>query len=248
MKRFGILAGLAMALSASAVSAATFQEWVRLWESGSYAGNYQQTTPLGTATGAYQLPYAALKDAGYVADGGTPAFGAGEWPNVKWTGKKGIWSRADFLNSIEAQDDAFASNTNMNWNYIKNKVPLGQTINGITMTKEGALSAAHMMGMGGFEQWAGCNFQSSCLIADHAAANNMTLEEYQAHLMKRVAEGGGMDPGDIVIGEDDGDGDGQSDGDGNASEIPSAFLMPIAPASGAPATPLMPGSLSKLGG
>lgn len=244
MKRLSVIAVGILALTASVASAATFQEMVRLWESGSHAGNYQQTTPLGTATGAYQLPYAALKDAGYVAGGGVPAYGAGEWPNVTWTGKDGINSRADFLNSVKAQDTAFASNTEMNWNYIKNKVPLGQTINGISFTKEGALAATHMMGMGGFEQWASCGFKSSCLIAEHAEANNMTLDEYQAHLMKRVAEGGGMDPGDIKIAEG---GDGGT-GSGAASTAPRPYLMPVAPAAGAKAAPLMPGALKKLGG
>lgn len=245
MNRLSFVAIAIVALSANAVSAATFQEWVRKWESGSFEGNYSQTTPLGTATGAYQLPFAALKEAGYVSGGALPAYGAGEWPGVTWTGKNGINSRADFLASKTAQDDAFLSNTNMNWSYIQNMVPLGKKVNGIEFTKEGALSAAHMMGMGGFEKWSKCGFQSSCLIPEHAEANKMTLDEFQAHLMKRVAEGGGMDPGDIVVGEGSGNSGG---GNKEASEIPSAYLMPVAPASGVSAAPLMPGSLTKLGG
>jgi hypothetical protein len=242
MRKAILVALFALTLPAS-VLAATYQDWVRKWESGSFEGNYSQTTTLGTATGAYQLPFAALTDLGYVKQGQKlPAFGAGEWEGIEWTGKDGVTSRASFLASKTAQDNAFASFTQKNWSYIQKFAPVGTTVNGVTMTKDGALAAAHMMGMGGFQKWSACGFKKECLIAEHAAANKMTLEEYQAHLMKRVAEGGGMDPGDIVISDEGGEGGGS----GEASEVPSAFLMPIAPAGG-PAAPLLPGSLPSLG-
>jgi len=228
-------------LLAPPAMAQSYQDWVRKWESGSYEGNYSQTTTLGTATGAYQLPFAALTDLGYIKPGQKlPAYGSGEWEGIQWTGKDGVNSRSDFLGSKTAQDNAFAAFTQKNWNYISKYAPVGQTINGITMTKEGALAAAHMMGMGGFQKWSACGFKKECLIPEHAAANKMTLEEYQAHLMKRVAQGGGMDPGDIEISDEGGGGNGE------ASDVPSAYLMPIGPFQ-SPSAPMMPGTLVTLG-
>lgn len=172
---------------------------------GEGGGKIDATTPLGSASGKYQFTYATLKSLGYIQSGpGSVPAGSGEWSNVVWTGKDGVYSRSQFLNNSAAQDNALAIFTQKNWDLIQSKTPLGTTVNGVPITQGGALYVAHMLGNGGYNQWASCGFQASCLNADQAAANNMTKEQLQAHLMKRMAEGGGTDPS--VIASSGGDG------------------------------------------
>jgi hypothetical protein len=201
----GAAAALFLGLGPSAASAATeastdFGALVRQYEGGNLG--YGATTKLGTATGAYQFTFDTLVSLGYIEKGQSlPKFGDDPWNGVRWTGKDGVFSRSQFLATPGAQDRAFQAFSARNWSSISSMVPVGKTVNGVPMTEGGALFAAHMMGAGGFNQWASCNFQSHCLDPKQAAANNMTLEQYQAHLMKRVAKGGGADPGNIQIAE-----------------------------------------------
>lgn len=176
---------------------------------------YASTTKLGTATGAYQFTFETLQDLGYVEKGQTrPPFGDDPWNGIKWTGKGGVSSRAEFLANSAAQDEALGVFTEKNWASIQSKTPLKTTVNGVPMTQPGALYAAHMIGTGGFSQWASCDFQAHCLSAEQASANNMTKEQLQAKLMGRVAEGAGVDPSTITSG---GGGGGGGMGGGTSS-------------------------------
>lgn len=219
-QRFSVsLACLMVALASPATSSedggsGNYADLVKQQESG---GDYGATTTLGTASGAYQFTFATLKGLGMVKSGSTPAFGEGEWSGVEWTGKHGINSRADFLASQSAQDAVFSEFTSNNWGTISSSVPVGDTVNGVPMTQSGALHAAHMLGAGGFNQWASCGYQPQCLNMSQASANNMTREQFQAHLMKRVAEGGGYDASMVLNGE--------FGEDGVVQEIPMVGLM-----------------------
>ena len=122
-----------------------------------------------------------------------------------------------------AQDAALSRLTERNWSSIASSTPLGETVNGVPMTEGGALYATHMMGAGGYREWASCGFQPACLDPAQAAANNMTVEEYQAHLMKRVAEGAGVDPSNIEA---------AAFAELGADDAPGASLMPWRPANG----------------
>lgn len=223
--------GVGPPLGAATPDAPTdFGALVRKYEGGSLG--YGATTTAGTATGAYQFTFDTLVGLGYIEAGQKlPAFGSDPWSGVRWTGKDGVFSRSQFLATPSAQDKAFQAFSARNWSSISSLVPVGQTINGVPMTEGGALFAAHMMGAGGFNKWASCNFQSHCLDPKQASANGMSLEQYQAHLMKRVAMGGGTDPGNIQIAEGM---------DGEVGRI--TYRMTLMPWVGGPAAQFPPGA------
>lgn len=187
---------------------------------------YGSTTSLGTATGAYQFTFETLQDLGYIEPGQRrPAFGDDPWDGIRWTGKGGVNSRAEFLANSAAQDEALGVFTERNWQSIQSKVPLDKEVNGVPMTQPGALYATHMLGTGGFSKWESCGFQAHCLSAEQAAANNMTKDEFQAHLMGRLAKGAGVDPSTITSGGSGGSG-GMGGGSSDPMEMASMKLMP----------------------
>jgi hypothetical protein len=192
----------------------SYSDVITRFESG---GRLDATNDDSTATGKYQFLYGTLAELGYIEKSASnqPPPGAGEWSNVVWTGQDGIHSRADFMASEAAQNAALDRFTQNNLTAISGTFTEGQIINGIPMTSGGAAAAAHMLGSGGFNKWAASGFSAAGLDAGIAAAHGMTPEEYNNHLMKRVAAGGCFDPGDI-----------KSSG-GAMEDIPAIFLMPF---------------------
>lgn len=79
-------------------------------------------------------------------------------------------------------------------------------------------------------QFSVCNYLISGSGMDVADITNMTEEDLAALGVT-----------------DDPNSEGEEGGEGAGSEIPAAFLMPLAPMSGEPAQPMMPGELEKLG-
>lgn len=208
-----------------------FGAYIRQIEGG--PKGYLATNPSSTATGAYQFTLGTLKELGYISHYTGPIsqyFGDSSWDGVVWTGKDGINSRAQFKASQGAQDRAFADLTQRNLQAVSGHWTPGAVVNGVAMTEGGVAAAVHMLGAGGFRQWAASGFSSSGLNSSIAAAHNWTPEQYNQHLMNRVARGGCMDPGSISIGED------------AIAELPEVFLMPFTARPGSPV--LMPGSLA----
>lgn len=205
--RMSLMSSALSVFALTAVASVGTGNYADLVYKGEGGGNPAATTPLGSASGKYQFTYATLKDLGYITSGPVKVPpGAGEWSGVVWSGKDGVNSRSDFLNNVAAQDAALETFTQNNWNSISSITPLGTSINGVEMTQGGALYAAHMLGEGGYKAWASCGFQAECLMSSQASANNMTKEQLQAHLMKRVAEGGGYDPSVIASSDTGGTG------------------------------------------
>ncbi len=195
-------------------------------------GDQYATNPGSTATGSYQFLFGTLVDLGYIEPGqAKPPNGAGNWEGVVWTGKGGVYSRDQFMSSTEAQDQALSDFTNKNLSHIKKTYQSGQMVDGIPMTDGGAALASHMLGSGGFQKWAESGFSPSGLDPDIAAAHGWTPEEYQKHLMERVAAGGCYDPANI---DSAGSGELQQD-------LPEIFLMPWEPNYMVPA--ILPGML-----
>lgn len=99
--------------------------------------------------GKYQLGEAALVDAGYVAPDGNlydNNYSGG------WTGKDGVNSSSDFLNSPEAQELAVRELHKKYWQTIKNlglDDYIGTTVNGVEITKSGLIAGSHLVGVGG---------------------------------------------------------------------------------------------------
>ena len=195
-------------------------------------GNPHATNPSSTATGSYQFLFGTLVDLGYIAPGqAKPPNGEGSWEGIVWTGKGGVYSRDQFMSSSEAQDQALSDFTNKNLAYVKQFYGEDQVVNGIPLSDGGVGLASHMLGMGGFQKWAESGFSPEGLDPDIAAAHGWSPEEYQDHLMKRVAAGGCYDPANI-----------DSSGSGElVQDIPEIFLMPWEPSYKVPA--LLPGTL-----
>jgi len=94
--------------------------------------------------GLYQFGIPRLKDLGYVSKAG------------KWTGKNGIQSQDDFLDSPQEQTIAFnehtkrleASLTNSSQNSIAFEALNGSVIGGVKITTSGLVGATHLLGGG----------------------------------------------------------------------------------------------------
>lgn len=159
-------------------------------------GNVRYWNPGSTATGNYQFLYGTLANLGYIdtSQSTRPAFGAGEWDGVVWTGLDGVNSRMEFVNSSTAQDAALARFTEQNLNAVSSSWTEGQVVNGVPLTSGGVALATHMLGSGGFNTWAASGFSASGLDADIAAAHGWSQDQYLQHLMERVASGGCFDP------------------------------------------------------
>lgn len=108
--------------------------------------------------GRYQMGASALVDAGYAAPGSTNG-------NIRWTGKDGVNSQADFLANHTAQNNAITTYNQTQWGYISrlqaNGRPLssyvGQTINGQQITQASLIAGAHGHGVGNLQRYLASN-------------------------------------------------------------------------------------------
>jgi len=102
--------------------------------------------------GKYQMGESALKDAGYYK--GDPTR-RNDWIG-EWTGKDGVWSKKDFLNNPQAQENAIREYHRKTWKYIKalglDKY-VGKTIKGIYITESGLIAGAHLLGVGSVKKF-----------------------------------------------------------------------------------------------
>ncbi len=116
------------------------------------SGNYSLVNTLGFL-GAYQFGEAALIDLGFVNNDGSPYdndFGGG------FTGKLGIGSVAEFLETPAAQDAAADAWFPLVWNYATDlglDSYLGQTVGGVLITASSIISGAHLLGAGAVQTW-----------------------------------------------------------------------------------------------
>lgn len=143
-------------------------------------GDYKVVNRYGYA-GKYQMGEAALIDAGYY----TKTLENGEKYNNDWTGtftgKDGINSLEDFLNSPKAQENAQLIFKKKQWTYLKEVGALeyiGKTINGYTITASGLLAGAHLKGAGAVRDYLESGGKNN-----GKDANGTSVESY----MKRFA-------------------------------------------------------------
>ncbi|HIS83060.1 TPA: hypothetical protein IAD41_05585 [Candidatus Scatenecus faecavium] len=115
-------------------------------------GNYKAVNTAGYI-GKYQMGEAAMVDAGYYKRKPNNNY------NNKWdgefTGKDGIYSVEDFLNSPQAQENAQRIYKQKQWSYIKNFAQKydGKVINEIPITQSGMLAATHLLGQGKLKEY-----------------------------------------------------------------------------------------------
>ncbi len=109
--------------------------------------------------GKYQMGEMALKDAGYYKGDSTPR--KNDWIG-EWTGKDGVWSKEDFLNNPQAQENAIREYHRKVWKYIKalglDKY-VGRTIGGVLITESGLLGGAHLVGVMNLKRFLNSNGQ-----------------------------------------------------------------------------------------
>ncbi|MCQ0090350.1 MULTISPECIES: hypothetical protein [Rhodobacterales] len=182
--------GIALALWAGTALASDYADLIRTQESG---GNYGAlNTQGGTAAGAYQITAGTLASLGYVNHiGGS----YGSWSNYEWTSLatvQGVTSLSGFLTSPAGhalQDQAFDTLTTLNLSALSTQTLglVGQTINGVTFTESGLLTAAHFLGAGALNDWVASGFDPTVFPQSYLDANGFSsYAELQSHLMNRI--------------------------------------------------------------
>ena len=130
---------------------------LRMMESG---GDYQIVNSLNFL-GAYQFGEAALTDLGFVRYDGD-AFDNNY--SGGWTGKHGVRSTNDFLNSPSAQDKAAREWVELMWHYIElqNLDSYAWTrVGDVTVTPSGMLAATHLLGPDSLARYLHSNGQAN---------------------------------------------------------------------------------------
>ncbi|NWE92847.1 type I secretion C-terminal target domain-containing protein [Pseudomonas reactans] len=123
------------------------------------SGNYTAENSAGYK-GKYQMGEAALIDTGYVLPDDDPYdnnYSGG------WTGKGGVNSTSDFLNSPAAQEQAVRELSARNWETIKAlglDAYIGTTVNGVLITKSGLIAGSHLVGVGKVKEFLESNGSS----------------------------------------------------------------------------------------
>lgn len=116
------------------------------------SGDYKIVNSIGFL-GKYQMGEAALIDSDYYKKDGTAK---NDWKD-EWTGKDGVNSKADFLDSPKAQENAIRTYMDVQWKYITNMgldKAVGKTLSdGTTLTQSGMLAGAHLVGIGGLRDY-----------------------------------------------------------------------------------------------
>jgi len=142
------------------------------------SNNYKAVNQFGYL-GKYQMGIEALEDAGYIKPGiSAQAKDNGytfrninnvlQDPNV-WTGKGGVAGKAEFLNSVEAQEAAMETYTDRNVRTLKR---IGVITSSTTQEEQGGLiMAAHLKGPGDVKKW----YTKGGTFTD---GNNVSIDTY----------------------------------------------------------------------
>ena len=176
------------------------------------AGGYQAQNQFGYL-GKYQMGEYALIESGYARNDGNSGDN-----KITWTGKDGINSNSDFLNSPSAQEGAYNAYLGSNWSQIKaygfDKY-VGQTVNGTTITESGLLKG---MQFGNVRMKQFFNNGMSCSGGAGTDGNGKCIGDY-------ITGGSGFDVSSITGGSATsgasgscGGGGGGSDGGGNGKD------------------------------
>ncbi|WP_140427000.1 hypothetical protein [Ensifer aridi] len=148
----------------------------------------------GSAVGKYQITAGTWSQLGYFQYDGSGS--KGDWSNYYATDKAksaGVNSLNDLRYSnagASLQDRANYELTERNWSSMSGQTRglMGQTINGVEITQDGLLGAAHFLGAGALNDWVASGFDPSVLPASYLSANGFSsYAELQEHLLKRMA-------------------------------------------------------------
>ncbi|QQM32918.1 hypothetical protein JET14_21000 (plasmid) [Martelella lutilitoris] len=152
--------------------------------------SYSVINKKGTALGKYQITAGTWATLGYTQGSG------GDWSNYTFTDKAraaGV-SSLDDLRYSEAgkalQERAVNELTISNWNSMSSQTRglVGQTVNGVQITQESLLDAAHFLGSGALNDWVASGFDPNALPESYLAANGLSsYAELQDLILKRMA-------------------------------------------------------------
>lgn len=150
----------------------TLEEWLEELGKRESGGNYSAVNSYGYL-GKYQMGEGALTDIGYY-NGKSPSL-LQEW-NGKFTGMDNVYSKEDFLNNSQAQENAIRKYMKKQWEYAKSygyDKNIGTVINGNEITPSGLLAGMHLIGHTGIGNYLKNNGQKK--ITDGYDTN---VEEY----------------------------------------------------------------------
>lgn len=168
-----------------------------------------------SALGRYQITAGTWQQLGYMQYSGSGS--KSDYSNYNMT-QAGIDAGVSSVNDLRysesgarLQDSANERLAQQNWSAMSNATrnSVGQTINGVTITQDGLLGAAHFLGAGALNDWVASGFDPSVLPASYLTANNFkSYQDLQAHLLKRMAgmsgqSVAGLGPGGIPGGGGD---------------------------------------------
>lgn len=136
------------------------------------SGNYAAVNQIGYL-GKYQMGDLALTDAGYYKPNSKGK--SNDWSG-QFTGKDNVYSKEDFLNNPQAQENAIRAYMRKQWKYLKDNGAtnaVGSQINGIDITQSGLLGGAHLVGSGSMGDYVNSN--GTNIPKD---GNKISVEEY----------------------------------------------------------------------
>lgn len=159
---------LGVSLSTLVWAASEYSDFLAALSAKESGNNSASVNPYGFL-GSYQMGESALIDAGYYQQDSTPSVN--DWQGV-WTGKNGVYSKADFLANAAGQTQAISDYNSRQWRTIQTlglDSYVGQTMGGILMTESGLLAGAHLVGVGGLQSFLKSNGTVVPSDANHTA-------------------------------------------------------------------------------
>ncbi len=129
----------------------TYDDFFEMLGQRESSGNYMAVEKRYGYLGKYQMGEAALIDCGYYKRDGKIN---NVFSDKFWTGKDGVRSKQEFLDSHQAQENAIREYMKVQWRYILAKDLdrfFSQSRNGILFTVSGLLAGAHLGGHGRLE-------------------------------------------------------------------------------------------------
>ncbi len=124
----------------------TYEQFLEDLARSESSGSYQSVNKETGYLGKYQMGKLALIDSGYYREDGSSN---NSFLDKYWTGKDGVKSKHEFLNTHQAQENAIRAYMRVQWQYLLNAGVdryIGETRFGLMITVSGALAGAHLVG------------------------------------------------------------------------------------------------------
>ena len=162
-------------------------------------GSYSIFNTLGhtEALGRYQFIPSTFAGLGYMTQTGNCTSSWSCYSFNSAANAAGVYTLDDLRHTpagAALQDTAFVNFTEANWGYMNSTTQgmVGETVNGVPVTRESLLSLAHFLGPGALNTYVASGFDPSSLPWSYVTANGFSsYEELQNYLMTRMAGASG---------------------------------------------------------